>query len=50
MFFVGLGVSFSSLKNHKDREIRELVSELPSVLLSDKAANTVKRYFGAFQK
>ena len=50
VFFVGLGVSFSSLKNHKDHEIRELVSELPSILLMDKAPNTVKRYFGAFQK
>ena len=50
VFFVGLGVSFSSLKNHKDHEIRDLVSELPSILLLDKAPNTVKRYFGAFQK
>ena len=50
VFFVGLGVSLSSLKNHKDHEIRDLVSELPSILLLDKAPNTVKRYFGAFQK
>ena len=50
VFFVGLGVSFSSLKNHKDHENRELVSELPSILLLDKAPSTVKRYFGAFQK
>ena len=50
MFFAGLGISFSSLKNDKDHEIRELVSELPSILLLDKAPNTVKRYFGAFQK
>ena len=50
VFFVGLGVSFSSLKNHKDHEIRYLVSELPSILLLDKAPDTVKRYFGAFQK
>ena len=48
--FPGLGISFSSLKNHRDHEIRELVSELPSILLLDKAPNTVRRYFGAFQK
>ena len=50
MFFAGLRISFSSLKNHRDHEIRELVSELPSILLMDKAPNTVRRYFGAFQK
>ena len=50
MFFAGLGISFSSLKNHRDHEIRELVSELQSILLLDEAPNTVRRYFGAFQK
>ena len=46
----GLGISWSSLKFHRDPEIRILISSLPSVLLADTAQSTVRKYLCAFQK
>ena len=45
-----MGISWSSLKFHKDPEITLLISSLPSVLLADTAQSTVRKYFYAFKK
>ena len=45
-----MGISWSSLKLHKDPEITLLISSLPSVLLADTAQSTVRKYLYAFKK
>ena len=45
----GSGISWSSLKFHRDPEIRVLISSLPLVLLADTAQSTVKKYLCAFK-
>ena len=39
-----------NISNHGNAELIQLAVKLPRVLPSDKAHNTVKRYFSAFKK
>ena len=49
VFNYGLALSLTSLLHYKDNELLYLANRLPSILLLNKAPNTVKKYLSAFR-
>ena len=50
VFNYGLALSLTSMLHYKDNELLYLANMLPSILLLDKAPNTVRKYFSVFRK